>query len=120
MTFGIRCFFAVLLPAASIAWADVITVNNPSFETVPAAEILACTGGPCTYFNNSSSASTVSGFVPGWTLDSFSEGGQLEPQGTLSDGSTITAQDGSWIAYLTNGSFFQEMGVTTVSNTLTP
>jgi hypothetical protein len=79
------------------AWADGITVQNASFETVsPAAGLIGGCGTGCAYNY---------GPIPGWTLSGT--GGQFAPGSILS-----APPDGSLVAFLSgSSSLSQDLGV---------
>src|SRR5215469_4871604 len=86
---------------ASTAYADDITVVNPSFETPPSYGLYVPCGTGCAY----------SGAIPGWTTTGVA--GEFQP-GTQ-DGNTTyfsTLSDGITSAYANSGTISQTLGAT--------
>ncbi len=92
---------------SSVAFADSITVNNPSFETLPASGLSNGCGSGCSY----SVASDPGQAIPGWTTSGFA--GQFQP-GT--SGGFNSLPDGPTVAYVNQGgSISQTLGATVQS-----
>ena len=89
---------------ASAAYADDISVVNPSFETLPTFGLNVTCGTGCAF--------STGGIIPGWTTSS-PDSGEFQP-GTQ-DGNTTyfsSLSDGITSAYANSGTISQTVGVT--------
>jgi hypothetical protein len=106
---SLRMFGTVLGVAvcfAATARANVITVNNFSFETLPADGLPFGCGGSCLYSTEA---------IPGWSITGAATG-QFQPGTQLGDFAQFsTLSDGNTDAYTNAGTISQTVGDTVQS-----
>ena len=85
--------------SAGAVWADGVTVQNASFETIkPANPLTVSCGSGCAYNGGS---------IPDWTL--IGTGGSFQPNTTFFN---LPLPNGSIVAYSNGGTISQILGVT--------
>jgi hypothetical protein len=96
-------FILVLGCVAAPAWADVVPVNNPSFEMTSALNLSGPTYGK---WNK--------GPITSWTLTG--EGGSWQPD-TVAARSYSSVPAGMTVAYSNGGTIYQDLSASLLSNT---